>query len=96
LKSKFKDPVNLYHTAPCDLLDPDNRLQFCKEFIAVVRCLADGNASIGYLRKDGETIREWEGKDEEKDEDVLWPPQEVLDATEETEWREDQAHKYAP
>lgn len=97
MKTRFKDPVPLYHTAPCNLLDPDDRLQFCQDFIAVLRCLADGNASVGYLRRDGENMhKNSEGKDEERDEDVLWPPQEVLDATEEAEWREDQAHKYAP
>jgi hypothetical protein len=74
------------------LIDPDARLRFLKDFIAVVRCLVDGNAPIGYLRKDGGKIHRtiWEDDDE-----VLRPPQEVLDAREEAEWREEFAKNYA-
>jgi hypothetical protein len=75
-------------------MDADVRLQFIQDFIAVVRSLADGNAPIGYLRRDGGRIHR--EQEDEEDEEVLWPPQEVLDAKEESEWREDQAHKYAP
>ena len=60
-------------------MDADARLKFLKDFIAVVRCLADGNAPIGYLRKDGGKIhRKLDGDEDE----VLWPPQTVLDARE--------------
>jgi hypothetical protein len=96
LKSKFKDPISLHRTAPCDLMDTDALLQFFQDFIAVVRCLADGNAPIGYLRRDGGRIHREQEEKQEEEEEVLWPPQEVLDAKEESEWREDQAHKYAP
>jgi hypothetical protein len=52
LKSKFKDPLPLHHTEPCNLLHPDTRLHFIQDFIAIVRCLANGHAPIGYLRRD--------------------------------------------
>ena len=75
------------------MIDPDARLQFLKDFIAVVRCLVDGNAPIGYLRRDGGKIHRTSGED---DEEVLRPPQEVLDSREEEAWREEFANNYAP
>ena len=77
---------------PCNLIDPGARLQFLKDFIAIVQCLADGNAPIGYLRRDGRKIHR---RTEDEDEEVLHPPQEVLDAREEMKWREDFAKDYA-
>jgi hypothetical protein len=75
LESKFKDPLPLHHTAPCNLMDPDARLQFLKEFITVVRCLADGNAPIGYLRRDGIKIHR---RSEVVNEGMVMPPRESL------------------
>lgn len=91
LKSKFKDPLPLHHTASHNLMNADARLQFLKEFIAVVRCLADGNAPIGYLRREGGKIHRRIDVDEEE---VLRPPQEVLDAREEKQWQEESAQEY--
>lgn len=91
LKSKFKDQLPLHHTMPCNLIDADAQLHFFKDFITVVLCLI-GNAPIGYLRRDEEKIHRRLDEDEN---DVLRPPQEVLDAREEAEWREDFATDYA-
>jgi hypothetical protein len=92
LKSKYKDPFRLHHTALCNLMDADARLQFLKDFIAVVRCLADGNAPIGYLRKDGGKIhRKLDGDEDE----LLQPPQMVLDVREQKQWQEESARNYA-
>jgi hypothetical protein len=76
---------------PCNLIDPGARLQFLKDFIAIVQCLADGNAPIGYLRREGRKIH----RQREDEDEVLHPPQEVLDAREEMKWREDFAKEYA-
>lgn len=57
-----------------------------------MRCLADGYAPIGYLRRDGGKIHR---RYEDEDERVLRPPQEALDAREEVQWREDFAKDYA-
>lgn len=92
LPTKYEAPLTLHHTVPCNLIDPDARLKFLKDLIAVVRCLADGNAPIGYLRRDGEKIHRRLGQDEE--DQVMRPPQEVLDAREEAEWREESAKNY--
>jgi hypothetical protein len=96
LKSKFKNPIPLHHTQPCNLIDADARLRFLKDFIAVVRCLADGNAPVGYLRRDGGKIhRNVDIEDGNKDDEVLRPPQEALDEQEEAEWQEKFAKNYA-
>jgi hypothetical protein len=91
LKSKFKDPLTLHHTRSHNLMDADARLQFLKDLIAVLRCLADGNAPIGYLRKDGGKIHRKPIQDYNE---VLRPPQEVLDAREEAEWITEVASRY--
>lgn len=91
MKLKFKNPLPLHHTAPCNLIDPDARLHFLKDFIAIVRCLADGDAPIGYLRRDGGKIHR---RGDEDGDEILRPPQEVLDMREETEWRAEYAKDY--
>ena len=93
LKNKFEKPIGLYHTKVCNLMDGDDREKFLVEFIAVVRCLADGNAPIGYLRRDpgGKIHRKPDDKDE-----VSQPPQEVLNAKEMAEWRQEFVDIYGP
>jgi hypothetical protein len=93
LPMKFPTPLTLHHTAPANILDADSRLQFLKDFIAVVRCLADGGAPIGYLRRDSAKIHR--AMAEGDDEEVLTPPQECLDEREVGEWREGSAKNYA-
>ena len=65
-------------------MDPDARLHFLKDFIAVVQCLADGNAPIGTLRRDGANIHR-RMEDVDYEDIVDRPPQEVLDVREEAE-----------
>jgi hypothetical protein len=92
LKSKFDNPLPLYHTEPCNLLHPDARLHFIQDFIAIIRCLADGRAPIEYLRRD-----DLEGKIHRKlnDEDeVVRPPQQALEQRKESEWRQEKGSKY--
>jgi len=74
------------------LINPHARLQFLRDLIAVIRCLADGNAPIGYLRRDGGKIHR---RTDDEDEEVMRPPQEALDSREEAKWREDFAKDYA-
>lgn len=94
LPSKFPTPLTLHHTAPANLLDADSRLVFLKDFIAVVRCLADGGAPIGYLRRDAGKIHRG-GSGEEDMEEILKPPQECLDEREMWQWRQENVGKYA-
>jgi len=44
--------VTLHHTRPKSLIDPDQRDCFLREFVAIIRCIADGNANVGFLRRD--------------------------------------------
>jgi hypothetical protein len=76
------------------LLDADSRLGFLNDFIAVVRCLADGNAPIGYLRRDAERIHRV--AEDSEAEEILKPPQVCLDEREVDGWREENAMNYAP
>lgn len=71
-------------------MNADGRLQFLKDFIAVVRCLADGNAPIGYLRRNSVKVH----RKPDDDDEVLRPPQRVLDSREEVEWQKDCAKDF--
>jgi len=44
--------VTLHHTQPRSLINPKERDEFIKEFLSIVRCLADGEGRIGFLRSD--------------------------------------------
>lgn len=79
LKYKFNYFLPLHHTKLCNLMDAEDRMMFVGDFIAIVRCLADGNAPIGYLRS----------------EVVVQPPQQIFESTKESEWREASASGYA-
>ena len=68
-------------------------MEFLKDFVAVVRCLADGNSPIGYLRRDGEKIHRRSYA--ETNEGVVRPPQRACDEREEASWRENEATDYA-
>jgi hypothetical protein len=92
LKSKFNNPLPLYHTEPCNLLHPDARLHFILDFIAIVRCLTDGRAPIGYLRRDEQGKIHRKLNDEEE---VVRPPQQALEQRKESEWRQEKGNKYA-
>ena len=83
----------LHHTTPANLLYADSRLAFLKDFIAVVRCLADGGAPIGHLRRDAGKIHR--RGEESEGEEVLRPSQKSLDEREVWEWRKEKAADYA-
>jgi hypothetical protein len=80
---------------PCNLLHPDARLRFIKDFIAVIRCLADGNAPIGYLRRDDPQGKIHRKSHDDVDEGVTRPPQQALEEWMESGWREKNANDYA-
>lgn len=47
----------IHHTRSYNLLDTDCRTEFIKEFIALVRFIASGKASVGLLRTEGSIHR---------------------------------------
>jgi hypothetical protein len=87
--------IHLHHTRQYTLLHPSDRTEFIREFVALVRFVAAGEASIGHLRKDGNTIhRSKEESGAEGDEIVMRPPQQDLDAREEADWRKVAAGRF--
>lgn len=82
--------IHLCHTRRYNLLHPLDRTEFIREFVALVRFVAAGEANVGHLRKDGNTIHrsmKEESGVEGDSETVMRPPQQDLDAGEEAEWR---------
>ena len=79
----------LNHSRRYSLLDTKDRTDFIKEFVALLRFLAAGEANIGFLRKDGVDIHRTADGDGaiEEDEHVLRPPQEEMEEVEENSWR---------
>jgi len=86
----WEDKVKLHHTRRYNLFNCNDRTEFIKEFVALLRCVAAGEAKIGHLRKDGETIHRSQNDSDE----VLHPPQEAMNDLEEKRWRALSAYQY--
>ena len=84
--------LNLKHTRRYNLLKTVDRTEFIKEFVALLRFVAAGEANIGHLRKDSVVIHRGVDDDEKV---VLHPPQEAMDESEASRWRELNAWQYA-
>ena len=84
-----KEKIKLNHSRRYSLLDTRDRTDFIKEFVALLRFVAAGEANVGFLRKDGVEIHRTTDGDGalEEDEQVLRPPQEEMEETEESSWR---------
>jgi hypothetical protein len=80
------EKVRLNHTKRYNLLLTGDRTNFIKEFVALLRFIAAGEANVGHLRKDSRVIhRTVEGVE---DKAGLHPPQEAMDEPEESRWRD--------
>ena len=86
----WEEKVRLHHTPRYNLFNRDERTQFIKQFVALLRFIAAGEANIGHLRRDGETIH----RAPDDSEAVLSPPQEAMDELEEARWRILSASQY--
>ena len=51
-----KEKIKLNHSRRYSLLDTRDRTDFIKEFVALLRFVAAGEANVGFLRKDGVEI----------------------------------------
>jgi hypothetical protein len=49
--SKLSTGIQLRRTRPQSLIDHEQRTTFLHDMIAVIRCLADGRANVGLLRR---------------------------------------------
>src|SRR5947207_6488819 len=80
------EKVKLNHTKRYNLLLTGDRTNFIKEFIALLRFIAAGEANIGHLRKDStmihRTAEDVDGKA------GLHPPQEAMDESEVNRWKD--------
>ena len=82
------EKVKLNHTKRYNLLLTGDRTNFIKEFVALLRFIAAGEANVGHLRKDRQGIhRAMYMKENPVDDPVLRPPQQDLTEDEENRWR---------
>jgi len=88
------DKIELKHTRRYNLLLTGDRTEFIKEFVALLRYVAAGEANVGHLRKDASVIHRIvdEGVG---DEAAFHPPQEAMDESEENHWRDLYGWQYA-
>ena len=71
--------VEIKHTRPCNLLDPDFRITFIIDLIALVHHVADGRANVGQPRRPGIVIhRTVKSTDNTTKNKVVKPPQASL------------------
>ena len=90
-----KDKVKLNHTRRYNLFNTVDRTDFIKEFIALLRFIAAGEANIGFLGKKCKEIhRSKDDKGELQLDEMFYPPQEEMDETEEGIWRMVNAEEY--
>jgi hypothetical protein len=83
-----EDKVKLNHTKRYNLLVTGDRTDFIKEFVALLRFIAAGEANVGHLRKDSTVIHRTVDDHGVGDKAVLHPPQEAMDDSEESRWRD--------
>lgn len=90
-----EDKVKLNHTRRYNLFNTADRTDFIKEFIALLRYIAAGEANIGFLgKKCREIHRATNEEGEFLPDEVLHPPQEEMDETDEVMWRMVHAEEY--
>ena len=87
------EKTSLNHTKLYDLYDSDDRTDFIREFVAVLRFVSCGEANIGHLRKNGTQIHRMMSKTEEvEDGPSIGPPQWELDNNEQLSWTESEVY----
>ena len=92
----FSPKIKLRHTRRYNLINTVQRTEFIKEFIALLRYVAAGDAHIGYLRNDTQDIhRTLVSGCELKDDLPQCAPQEAFNRAELNMWRERDAQDYA-
>ena len=87
--------ITLNHTRRYNLFNTVDRTEFIKEFIALLRFVASGEANIGHLCKDSPVIhRNMNEGGDVKVASVFQPPQEAMDEAEQDKWKELYAWQY--
>jgi hypothetical protein len=101
------ESVTLHRTKSFSLFDADERTEFFRHIIAVVRFISSGMANVGFLRRDvadnpihreGAQISKKDNSgdvdDEEAEEGLHGPPQQVLDLDELNVWFATESWRY--
>lgn len=89
--------MEINHSQPCNLLDPQSRTSFILDFIALVRYVADGRSNVGQLRWPGTVIhRTVRLEDNGIQDEIVKPPQAALDDHELENWLRGSAELYGP
>jgi hypothetical protein len=83
-----KEKIKLNHSRRYSLLNTNDRTGFIKEFVALLRFVAAGEANVGFLRKDGVEIHRTPDDVIDEEEQIVRPPQEEMEEVEESSWRE--------
>ena len=89
LRSQSK--IKMHHTRRYNLLHTTDRTEFIKDFIALVRFIALGEANIGFLGRNSQDIHRGERDMEEQ---VVHCPQVDAEEKEEVLWRMSHADQY--
>jgi hypothetical protein len=90
-----KDKIQLHHTRLYNLFNTSDRTEFIKEFVALVRFVAAGEANMGFLGKNCSEIHRMTDSNGRIEQDqVLQPPQEELNENEGEMWRRSDAREY--
>ena len=85
--------IPLRHTVPYNLLDPIQRTEFLKHFIALIKVLVGGYGNVGHLRLPGTKIHRELERESEIDEKN--PPEwMVLDYQEDEQWIKNHETQY--
>ena len=102
------ESVTLHRTKSFSLFDADERTEFFRHIIAVVRFISSGMANVGFLRRDmadnpihreGSNLKDNSGdvddaENEEAEEGLHGPPQQVLDLDELNVWFATESWRY--
>lgn len=75
--------LKLYRSQIYDLFETDQRTSFIRQFVALVRMIADGRGNVGHLRRDKDVVHR-----NDKSEPVVIPSWMNLDIREMKEWDE--------
>lgn len=90
-----ENKIKLHHTKHYNLFNTIDHTDFIKEFVTL-HYIAAGEANIGFLgKKCGEIHRTVNDQNELRPDEVLHPPQEEMDETEERIWRITHSEEYA-
>jgi hypothetical protein len=90
-----KNKIRLHHTRLYNLFNTLDRTEFIKEFVAIVRFVAAGEAYIGFLGKNCSEIHRIVDSIVQIDQDQAFqPPQEELNENEGEMWRKTDAREY--